>query len=170
MGQEHETQDQPESWLRVAKLNLLNQDNKSYLIYSDKLVSMLIKFENTKDHLDSLSLLRLTSIRYKDYYINATQVEVLNEEMYLVYDLEDHSFLDFNTAKLDYISPFTSLIIFKNYMKSLFTLLTLNEDFREFDSKFLFFNKCSKSGLISIKYLYHGKVFLLIQLSPFIQE
>lgn len=161
MSHHTKSHNQPESSLRLAKLNLLNQDNKSYLIYDDKLVSMLIKFDSNKYHMDSLSLLKYASMRFDDHFVHATQIEMLNDEMYLVYDLENHSFLDFSLDKFEVFSPYNSLITFKNYMKSLFIILLLNKDFTEFDSKFFFYFKCPKSGEVRIRYLYHGKKVIL---------
>lgn len=158
MSQETEKQDQGNPQLRVIKLNLLEQDNKSYLIYGDSLKSLFIKIENNKVQMDSLPLIDFASFKYKDHFVKATKIELINDEMYLFYDLENHCFLDFSASFLDNLTPYTSLIIFKNYMKILFALLLLNEDFSDFDSKLFYFYKCPRSGGVLIRYLYHGKI------------
>lgn len=159
MNQEDNKQLQDESQIRVIKLNLFEQDNKSYLIYGDSLKSLFIKIKNNKMQMESLPLIDFATTKYNDRFIKATKVELINGEMYIFYDLRNHFFLDFSASFLDNLTPSTSLIIFKNYMKILFSLLLLNEDFSEFDSKLFYFYKCPRSGGVVIRYLYHGKLF-----------
>lgn len=143
--------------LRVFMLNLCWQENKSYLLFGDALKSVFIKIENNKINLDSLPLIDYSTFKYKEHFIKASKIELINSEMFIFYDLEGHSFLDFSNIFLESLTAYSSLVIFKNYIKILLALLLLNDDFSLFDPKLFFFTKCPLTGVFNIRYLYHGK-------------
>lgn len=157
MNHESTITDPSQSQFKVLVLNLFGQENKSFILFGDTLKSLFIKIENNKLNLDSLPLIDYATFKYKDYFVKASKIEPINNEMFIFFDLEAHYFLDFSTNFQEGLTPFNLLTILRNYMKILLVLLLLNDDFSLFDPKLFFLKKCPITGMVQIHYLYQGK-------------
>lgn len=135
---------------------IVNIPNKSFLNISETRKSILIKLENFL-HIESVNLIEFIVNRYKAIFIPADKLENVNEDIYVIYNVDNEDLLILNKDFLNDISPLEIISLLKDFLTLLLKLLLLKEDFSLFDARLFYFNK-DTNGKINIKYLFTCKI------------
>ncbi len=144
-----------DAYTNLLDYGIINIPNKSFLNISDSKKSILIKLENIL-HIESVNLIEFIVNRYQSMFITAEKLDNVNENIYVIYNIDNEDLLILNNDFLKDISPFNILSLLKDFLILLLKLLLLKEDFSLFDARLFYFHKDTK-GKINIKYLFTCK-------------